>query len=84
MIGGIVLGAFQKVSSVSTVPEPMENCLFENHGFVMFLGGGLADCAPAFLGSSNGTLRRSRPNRLNQDPLGQRTRRGPIDEGLNF
>jgi len=84
MIGGIVLGSFQKASSVSTVTEPTESGRFENYDFVMFLGEGLPDCAPAFLGSSNGTLRRLRPNRLNQDPLGQRTRREPIDEVLNF
>ena len=49
MIGGIVLGAFQKVSSVSTVPEPMEDYRFENHGFVMFLGGGFRIALPRFL-----------------------------------
>ncbi len=30
MIGGIVLGSFQKASSVSTVPEPTESGRFEN------------------------------------------------------
>ena len=33
MIGGIVLGAYQKASSVSTVPEPKESGRFENCGF---------------------------------------------------
>ena len=36
MIGGIVLGAYQKASSVSTVPEPKESGRFENYGFVIF------------------------------------------------
>ena len=36
MIGGIVLGAYQKASSVSTVLEPKESGRFENYGFVMF------------------------------------------------
>lgn len=84
MIRGIVLGAYQKASSVSTAAEPTESGRFENYDFAMFLGKGLPDCAPAFLGSSNGPRMRSRPKSLNQDPLGQRTGREPIDEALNF
>ena len=37
MIRGIVLGAYQKASSVSTVLEPTESCRFEIHGFARFL-----------------------------------------------
>ena len=53
------------------------------HGFSWF-SGRLLECAAAFLSSSNCTRMRSRPKRPNQDPLGQRTRRGRIDEVLNF
>ena len=49
MIRGIVLGADQKASSVSTVPEPMESGRFENYDFAMFLGGGFRIQQPHFL-----------------------------------
>jgi hypothetical protein len=49
MPGGIVLGAFQKASSVSTVPEPTESGRFENYDFAMFLGGGFRIARPRFL-----------------------------------
>ena len=46
--------------------------------------GGFRIARPRFSVLLNGPLMRSRPNRLNQDPLGQRTGREPIDEALNF
>lgn len=48
MIGGIVLGAYQKASSVSTVPETTESGRFENYDFAMFLGGGFLIEQPRF------------------------------------
>lgn len=48
MPGGIVLGAFQKASNVSTVPEPTESGRFENYDFAVFLGGGFLIKQPRF------------------------------------
>lgn len=49
MIGGIVLGAYQKASSVSTIPEPTESGRFENYDFATLLGGVFLIKQPRFL-----------------------------------